>query len=146
MNCHGVPWNQDTPLWHGTLGFNKIMNQNRFKVRTELAQDQIKNATGGGTAKAVSMTADFRVALSVCIGLNVFRKIAKNEVTALQLIEYSIDKGLPVKPKNIQDAMIIDSDTSESGLAKKRSACFNIYQNILMQGSRSKKIYNPVFN
>lgn len=145
MNCHGVPWNQETPLWHGTLGFSKIMNQNRFKARRQLADGQVKNAAGGGTDKAVSMTADFRVALSVCIGLNVFRKIAQNEITALQLIEYSIDQGLPVKPNNIQDAMIIDANTSEAGLTRKRSACFNIYQNILMQGSRRKKVYNPLF-
>jgi len=95
MTCSGVPWNTKTPLWHGTTAYRKIMSQNRIKTRKQLVSGQISTATGGGTDKAVSMTADYRVAVAVVVGLNVFRRIANREITAMDLCNFAHSKILP---------------------------------------------------
>jgi hypothetical protein len=95
MTCSGVPWDTRVPLWHGTTAYRKIMDQNRIKTRQQLVSDQISTAVGGGTDKAVSMTADYRVAVAVVVGLNVFRKIANREISAMDMCELAHKRILP---------------------------------------------------
>ena len=55
--CLGLPWNTNTPLWHATVAYRKIMFEDqRFKSKQELANQQIKNALGGDAGGGLSTT------------------------------------------------------------------------------------------
>lgn len=106
INALGLPWNTNTPLWHATVAYRKIMFlDGRFKTKQQLANQQVKNALGGDTGGGLSTTLDYRVACSVAIGLNVVRKIANKEITLEDLIKYAQQHDVLEETANIAKSL-----------------------------------------
>ena len=77
----GFSWNPEIPLFHATVGYSKIENSGRLKLRSQLiAQNQTNTSGAGGTLRGyISTTTEARRALAIAIGVNILRKAAQGE-------------------------------------------------------------------
>ena len=81
FNLDGFAWPQDTTLYHTTIGYRAIQREG-FKVRDDLDGMQ---ATGGGTARAISFAVDPRVCQAILVGLYVLREGARFDMLLADL-------------------------------------------------------------
>jgi len=88
-NPLGFSWYPKIPLYHATVGYSKIKDSGRLKLRSQLiAQGQTNTAGAGGGEKGfVSTTIEKDRALAIAVGTNVLRKLAQGEINYLDLYE-----------------------------------------------------------
>jgi len=89
-NPLGFRWYPSIDLYHATVGFNKVKNSGRLKLRRQLtAQGQSNLAGAGGAEKGfVSTTIEKDRAIAIAVGVNVLRKLAQGEIHYLELYEH----------------------------------------------------------
>jgi len=89
-NPLGFRWYPNIDLYHATVGFNKVKNFGRLKLRRQLMiQGQGNIAGAGGSEKGfVSTTIEKDRAVAIAVGVNVLRKLAQGEIQYLEFYEY----------------------------------------------------------
>jgi hypothetical protein len=75
----GFTWDSSRSLYHATVGFNKIKQSGRLKLRSQLMAQGQTNLSGAGGADRdyVSTTVDHKTALAIAVGVNILRKCAQ---------------------------------------------------------------------
>jgi hypothetical protein len=84
----GLPWPAETDLWHATTALPVILREG-FRTRKQLAAQGrgLGGALGGRHAWSVSLTLDERRARSIALGLDVIARIARGELSCVELLD-----------------------------------------------------------
>lgn len=97
----GLPY-PGWPLYHATAAYYALM-EHGFLTRAELAEragGRERHFAGGGTAHAISMTLDPRVAEAIIIGLRVISRLVKGTMTLGELVIAGMEQA-PTGTKDV---------------------------------------------